>query len=171
MIGFRSHLKESESPITQDTLKLANKIHNKGNTLWFTRMVKVSEIVEMNQDNLEVSKNLIDQTLKKQLEKKLYINKEKYSQGKLKLYTSFKDLPGFENYLNQSNPTLRQAIKKIRISAHKFSTETGRFTKKNHINRICPLSCSCMSKRWYGHRNRNPMSTIPRNTLSSIRHV
>ena len=29
MIGFWSHIKESESPITQDTLKLANKIHNK----------------------------------------------------------------------------------------------------------------------------------------------
>ena len=101
MIGFRSHLKESESPITQDTLKLANKIHNEGNTLWFTRMVKISEIVEVNQDNLEVSKNLIDQTLKKQLEKMLYINKEKYSQGKFKLYTSFKDLSDFENYLNE----------------------------------------------------------------------
>ena len=29
MIGFWSHIKECESPITQDTLKLANKIHNK----------------------------------------------------------------------------------------------------------------------------------------------
>ena len=37
----------------------------------------------MNQDNLEVSKNLIDQTLKKQLEKMWYISKEKYRQGKL----------------------------------------------------------------------------------------
>ena len=34
MIGFRSHLKESERPVTQDTLKLANKIHNEGNTLF-----------------------------------------------------------------------------------------------------------------------------------------
>ena len=30
MIGFWSHIKESESPITQYTLKLANKICNKG---------------------------------------------------------------------------------------------------------------------------------------------
>ena len=29
-------------------------------------------------------------------------NKEKYSQGKKKLYTSFKERPGFENYLNES---------------------------------------------------------------------
>ena len=33
MIVFWSHIKESESPITQDTLKLAKKIHNECNNL------------------------------------------------------------------------------------------------------------------------------------------
>ena len=97
MIGFWSHIKESESPITQDILKLANKIHNEGNTSWFTSIVKIAEIV---------------------------------NSRKLKLYTSFKEHPGFENYL-KSNPKLRQAITKIRISAHQFPIETGCFEKKN----------------------------------------
>ena len=139
MIGFWSHIKESESPITQDTLKLANKIHNKGNTSWFTSIVKIAEIVGINQDTLGESKNCIDQARKKQLEKTWYIDKEKYSQGKLKLYTSFKELPGFENYLNESNPKLHHAITKIKISAHKFPIETGRFENKNQTDRICPF--------------------------------
>ena len=36
MIGFWSHIKKSESPITQDMLKLANKIHKEGNSSWLT---------------------------------------------------------------------------------------------------------------------------------------
>ena len=63
-----------------------------------------------------------------------YNNKENYSQGKLKLYTSFKERPGFENYLNESK--LRQAITKIRISAHKFPIQSGRFENKNQTDRI-----------------------------------
>ena len=69
MIGFWSHIKEFESPITRDTLKLANKIHNEGNTSWFTSIVKIAEIVGINQDILGESKIRIDQALKKQLEK------------------------------------------------------------------------------------------------------
>ena len=93
--------------------------------------MKIAEIVGINQDILGESKKRIDQALKKQLEKMWYSNKEKYSQGKLKLYISFKEHPGFENYLNESNPKLRQAITKIRISAHKFPIEAGRFENKN----------------------------------------
>ena len=96
-------------------MKLPNKIHNKGNTSWFTNIVKIAEIVGINQDILGESKNCIDQALKKQLEKNWYSNKEKYSQGKLKLYTNFKKYLGFENYLNEPNPKLHQAITKIRI--------------------------------------------------------
>ena len=68
--------------------------------------MKIAEIIGINQDILEESKYQIDQALKKQLEKVQYSNKEKYSQGKLKLYSSFKERPRFENYLSQSNPKL-----------------------------------------------------------------
>ena len=105
--------------------------------------MKIAEVVGINQDILGESKKCIDQALKKQLEKMWYSNEEKYSQGKLKLYTSFKECPGFENYLNESNPKLRQAIMKIRISAHKFPIEKpkGHFENQNQANRICPLCC------------------------------
>ena len=64
-----------------------------------------------------------------------------YKQGKLQLYTSFKEGPGFENYLNLPNKKLRQAITKLRISAHKFPIETGRFDYRKGTERICPLCC------------------------------
>ena len=69
MIGFWSHIKEYGSPITQDILKLAKKIHRKVNSSWFTSIVKMTEIVGINQDILGESKNCIDQPLKKQLGK------------------------------------------------------------------------------------------------------
>ena len=69
MIGFWSHIKEYENPITQDILKLAKKIHRKVNSSWFTSIVKMTEIVSINQDILGESKNCIDQPLKKQLGK------------------------------------------------------------------------------------------------------
>ena len=103
--------------------------------------MKIGEIVGINQDILGESKNRNDQALKKQLEKMWHSNEEKYSQGKLKFHTSFKEHPGFENYLNESNLKLRQAITKIRISAHKFPTETVRFENKNQTDRTCPLGC------------------------------
>ena len=43
MVGFWSHIRESESPITHDALKLANKIHNEGDTSWFTSIAKMAE--------------------------------------------------------------------------------------------------------------------------------
>ena len=68
-----------------------------------------------------------------------YNNKANYNQDKLKLYTSFKERPSFENYLNESNPKLRQAITKSSISVHKFPIETGRFGNKKQTDRLCTL--------------------------------
>ena len=69
------------------------------------------------------------------------IQKTLYKQGKLQLYTSLKERPGFENYLNLPNKKLRQATTKLRISARKFPIETGRFDYKKRTERIYPLCC------------------------------
>ena len=62
-----------------------------------------------------------------------------YKQGKPQPYTSLKERPGFENYLNLPNQKLRQAITKLRISAHKFPTETRHLEYKKQTERLCPL--------------------------------
>ena len=101
--------------------------------------MKIAEIVGINRDILGESKNCIDQALRKQLEKMWYSNKEKNSQGKLKLYTSFKERPGFENCLNESNPKLRQAITKITISVHKFLMAMNNFFFRRSDIFLCAL--------------------------------
>ena len=81
-------------------------------------------------------------TLRRILENYWYSSRVKYSQGKLRLYTTLKERPGFETYLTLSNPKLRQAITKLRISAHKkCPIETGRYDQKTQSERICPLCC------------------------------
>ena len=64
------------------------------------------------------------------LENQWYSSRVKYSQGKRRLYTTLKERPGFETYLILNNPNLRQAITKLRISAHKLSIETGPYNQK-----------------------------------------
>ena len=64
-----------------------------------------------------------------------------YKQGKLQFYTSLKECPGFENYLNLSNQKLHQPITKLRISAHKFPIEPGCFEYRKQTERLCLLCC------------------------------
>ena len=75
------------------------------------------------------------------LGKMWYSKRNEYRQGKLRLYTHLTVRPGFQQYLNLSNPKLRQSILKLRISAHKFSIETGYFENKAPAERISPLCC------------------------------
>ena len=79
--------------------------------------------------------------LNKSLEQSWHFIKTLYQEGKLQLYTSLKEHPRFENYLNLPNKKLCQAITKLRISAHKFPIETGRFDYRMRTERICPLCC------------------------------
>ena len=67
--------------------------------------------------------------------------KKSNSQDKLKFYASLKECPDFEQYLKLSSPKLRQAITKIRVSAHKFQIETGWYENKDPTERLCPLCC------------------------------
>ena len=141
MGGFLKHTIDSESPIVQDTLELAKQLHSEGQTSWFTSIVQITKTLEISFDQLAESKNDLNRTLNENLQKVWYLNRQKYTEGKLRLYTCIKEKPGFENYLNETNSKLRQAMTKIRISAHKFPVETGRFENKSLQDRICPLCC------------------------------
>ena len=79
--------------------------------------------------------------LNESLEQSWHFIKTLYKEGKLQLYTSLKEHPRFENYLNLPNKKLCRAITKLRISAHKFPIETGRFDYRKRTETICPLCC------------------------------
>ena len=83
----------------------------------------------------------LNKRLNESIEQSWHFKKTLYKQRKLQLYTSLKERPGFENYLNLPNKKLCQAITKLRISAHKFPIETGRFDYRMWTERICHLCC------------------------------
>ena len=90
---------------------------------------KVAEVLGESNDFLAstVRRKL---ALRRIVESHWYSSRVRYSQGKLRLYTTLKERPGFETYLTLKNPKFRQAIIKLRISAHKLPIETGRYDQK-----------------------------------------
>ena len=115
-------------------------LHEENYYSWFTGLSKVAEVLGETNDFLAstVQRKL---ALRRILENHWYSSRVKYSQGKLRLYTTLKERPGFETYLTLSNPKLRQAITKLQISAHKLPIETGRYDQKTQSERICPFCC------------------------------
>ena len=141
MIGFYNHLKNSESPIIIDSLKLSVELNEEGKTSWFISVKKIGEALNTPIDLLVNSKVLLNKSLNESIEQLWHFKNTLYEQGKLQLYTSLKERPGFENYLNLPNKKLRQAITKLRTSAHKFTIETGRFDYRKRNEKICPFCC------------------------------
>ena len=129
MILFWKHLQDSPCPIIEETVKLSKTLHEENHYSWFTGLSKVAEVLGETNDFLAstVQRKL---ALRRILESHWYSSRVKYSQGKLRLYTTLKERPGFETYLTLNNPKLRQAITKLRISAHKLPIETGRYDQK-----------------------------------------
>ena len=103
------------------------QLYEEGKTSWFTSVKKIGEALSTPTDLLVNSKVLLKKRLNESIEQSWHFKKNFCKQGKIQLYTSLKECPGFENYLNLLNKKLRQAITKLRISAHKFPIETGRF--------------------------------------------
>ena len=137
MILLWKHLQDS---ILQETVKLSKTLHEENYYSWFTGLSKVAEVLGETNDFLAstVQRKL---ALRRILENHWYSSRVKYSQGKLRLYTTLKERPGFEIYLTLNKLKLWQAITKLRITAHELPIETGRYDQKTQTERICPLCC------------------------------
>ena len=126
IVTFWEIIKEPPSPILKAVLITNKQLQKEGKPSWLIGIGIMTEIFRFNDMSpLANLGNLISTTLKKLSDDVWHLNHKKYSEGKLKFYTSIKERPGFENYLNMENPKFRQAITKFRISAHKFPVETG----------------------------------------------
>ena len=128
MIAFRKHLQDSPSSIIQETVTLSKALYEKNHKSWFTGLSKIEEVLGET-DNFLASTAQRKSTLRRSLENQWYSSRVKYSQGKLRLYTTLKERPGFETYISLNNPKLRQAITKLRISAHKLPIVTISYHK------------------------------------------
>ena len=140
MISFWKQLQDSPSPIIQETVKLSKTLHEENHYSCFTGLSKIAEVLGGINDFLAstVQRKL---ALRRILENHWYSSQVKYSHGRLRLYTTLKERPGFETYLTLNNLKLRQAITNLPISAHKLPIETGCYDQKTHTERICPLCC------------------------------
>ena len=104
-------------------------------------MTKIVEITNYRNEFGDHIKTENKSKIQKILDKRWQSKPTEYSQGKLRLCTHLKVRPGFEQFPDLSNPNLRQSITKLRISAHKFPIEIGRFENKAPAERIYPLCC------------------------------
>ena len=66
----------------------------------------------------------------------------KNTNTKINLLLDLKDQFGISEYLTKSKvPKHRIVISKLRLSAHKFPIETGRYEQVERDNRKCPFGC------------------------------
>ena len=129
MMSFQKYLQDSPSPIIQETAKLPKDSHEENHYSWFTDQPKITEVLGETNDFL-ASTVQRKSALKRILKYQWYSSRVKYSQGKLRLYTTVKERPGFETYLTLNKPKLRQAITKLQISVHQLPIETGHYDQK-----------------------------------------
>ena len=107
MISFWQYLQDSPSPITQETVKLLKALHEKNHNSWFTGLSKIAKVLGETGDFL-ASTAYRKSALRRIVENQWYSSQVKHSLGKLRLYRTLKELPGFETYLSLNNPKLQQ---------------------------------------------------------------
>ena len=131
MISFQIYLQDSPKPNNTRNVKLSEDSHEENHYSWFTHLTKNTEALGETNDFL-ASTVQRKSALKRILKNQWYSCRVKYSQGKLRLYKTLTERPGFETYLTLNNPKLRQAITKLQISVHKLPTETDRYDQKTN---------------------------------------
>ena len=102
MISFWKHLQDSLSPIIQETVKLSKTLHEENHYSWFTGLSKIVEVLGETNDFL-ASTVQRKSALRRILINQWYSSRVRYSQGKLRLYTTLKEPPGFETNLTLNN--------------------------------------------------------------------
>ena len=106
-------MKESPSPILKAVLITNKQLQKEDKPSWLTEIGIIKEIFRANDMSLLTNLgNLTSITLKNLFDEEWHLNHKKYSEGKLKFYTSIKECPGFEN-LNMENPKFRETITKL----------------------------------------------------------
>ena len=89
------------------------------------------------------------------------------TQSKLDFFTQLKDKFGMSDYLKLiKNPLHRIAITKMRVSAHKFPIETGRYMNIDRVDRECPFGCNALgNEQHYILHCSHPFLTNIRNPI------
>ena len=83
MIGFYRHLRNPESSIIIDSLKLSMELNEDGKTSWFISIKKIGEALSTTIDLLINSKVLLNKRLNESIEQSWHFKKTLYKQEKI----------------------------------------------------------------------------------------
>ena len=145
LLRFLSHLQSTPSNILVAALKVNMELADKGFNSWASGIKKLLSFCNI-RCNAQLKHNVLaflpksrDYFGKMFLEEWEKKKNDIDNNSKLELYASYKNNFEKENYLSILDFKLRNAVTKMRISAHRLPIETGRFTGIPTIERICPL--------------------------------
>jgi hypothetical protein len=151
MIKYLFHLDSSPSVILSAALTTNIGLSRGGYNCWFKGIQRILKFCSLDyllytSDAREIGCQL--KSLKKRFEalflehwKKERVNFQKDS--KLELFTTLKENFGISDYLSERIIfPHRSALTKMRISAHKYPIETGRYFGITREERLCPFGCN-----------------------------
>jgi hypothetical protein len=151
MIKFYFHLSGSPSYIVRQALDTNKQLSENGINSWYKYIHRLLKFCNLEHllftcDEKEITFQL--NKLKKTFQTK-YIGiwnqeKDSFSQdSKLELFTSLKSDFGLSEYLIKCGiPSHRASISRIRVSAHNFPIERGRYLETPREDRLCPFGCN-----------------------------
>lgn len=144
IVKFYFHLLECKSSIILNkALQVSRKLNHNGTFTWFTTFSNLLRSIDLSlNDDIRVLQLSVRGKLQQ-----LFINEWQKSRqeiisggrcSKLDLYSKIKCNYKFEEYLNQlPNFQVRRAVTQLRISAHQFPVEKGRYYNIPREQRIC----------------------------------
>ena len=148
MIKYLIHAVSSPNKVLSAALSTNAKLAKDGHNLWFKYILRLLKVCNLEYlldicDTSEINYQLY--RLNSNL-KGLFLTQWKqdlqkfHSNSKLDLFSKLKNDFTMTPYIHIiKNPIQRSAIAKIRMSAHKFPIETGRYLNKPREDRCCPL--------------------------------
>ena len=146
IVNFADRLRNStENSLLKAAYVCSIEYDRQGCKTWYTGFKKILNDINMNENEaFNLSKSEILQKCKTEYVKH-WRNDITRAEAKLNLYSEFKQYICLENYLiDIKNFKYRQAITKLRISAHQLEVERGRYFRPivPRDQRICKF-CSC----------------------------
>ena len=146
----------TESELLINALKSSFHINHNGGTSWFSLVGHLMKFLDLGYtkslESLAVGPRSSTKSFRKRLEKAFIekwnaerqdIIKGQKKSSKLELYVNLKSHYGREKYLdNLVDAKSRKFVTQIRISAHKFPVEQGRYVNTPREQRLCNI-CDC----------------------------
>ena len=147
---FYIHLTQSSSSIIQAVIKTNKALASKGYHSYYSYIERIFKLAGVSHllytcdpNEIEYQIDCLDKSLVS-IYKKCWVKEQECFKlnSKLELFSEIKESFEMAEYVKTiKNPKHRAALTKVRLSAHKYPIETGRYENKAREDRDCPLCC------------------------------